>query len=203
MDKIKDDNICKLVAGIKTGDRKAFDMLCVSRYPMLVSYAKLFLRDAFAEDVVQDVLFNVWKNRRTLREDSSLHTYLLKSVYNRCMNYISKEKNADNHVRYCSDIFMSSYSAMCSPEESPVIRKLFNDDLVKSLNAAIDSLSPRTREVFLLSYVEELSNKEIAERLGISLSTVENHMYLALKQLRSILSSQQIILFVAFLSAAA
>ena len=203
MDKVKDDNICTLVAAIKTGDRKAFDKLCVSRYPMLVSYAKLFLRDAFAEDVVQDVLFNVWKNRRTLREDSSLHTYLLKSVYNRCMNYISKEKNADNHVRYCSDIFMSSYSAMCSPEESPVIRKLFNDDLVKSLNAAIDSLSPRTREVFLLSYVEELSNKEIAERLGISLSTVENHMYLALKQLRTILSSQKIILFVAFLSAAA
>ncbi len=203
MDKIKGDNISAIVSGIKAGDRKAFDMLCVSRYPMLVSYAKLFLRDAFAEDVVQDVLFNVWKNRKTLREESSLHTYLLKSVYNRCMNYISKERNADNHVRYCSDIFMSTYANMCSPEESPVIRKLFNDDLVKSLNSAIDSLSPRSREVFLLSYVDELSNKEIAERLGISVSTVENHMYIALKQLRGMLSSEKIILFVAFLSVAA
>lgn len=192
-----------LASRIKAGDRKAFDELCISRYPMLVSYAKLFLRDVFAEDVVQDVLFNVWKNRKSIHEDSSLHSYLLKSVYNRCMNYISKEKSADNHVRYCSDVFMSTYGAMCSPEESPVIRKLFNDDLARSLNEAIDTLSPRCKEVFILSYVDELTNKEIAQKLGISLSTVENHMYAALKHLRSILSAEKMILFVMFFSSAA
>lgn len=196
-------NNTTIASRIKSGDRKAFDELCVSRYPMLISYAQLFLRDVFAEDVVQDVLFNVWKNRKTLREESSLHTYLLKSVYNRCMNYISKEKSSDNHVRYCSDVFMSTYGAMCSPDESPVIKKLFNDDLRKSLNVAIDALSPRCKEVFLMSYVEELSNKEIAERLGVSLSTVENQMYTALKHLRKVLSSEKIILFIMLISTAA
>lgn len=188
-----------LASRIKAGDRKAFDELCVSRYPVLVSYARLFLRDVFAEDVVQDVLFNVWKNRHHIH-GATLHSYLLKSVYNRCMNYIDKEKSADNHARYCSDIFMSSYAHMCHPDENHVIRKLFNDDLGRSLNEAVASLSPRCREVFMLSYVEELSNKEIAERLGISLSTVENHMYAALKHLRGILSAEKMILLVIFLS---
>ena len=112
-----------LITQIKSGDRIAFDMLCRERYASLISFARLFLsgvNQTWAEDVVQDVLFGVWQNRRRLREDESeLQAYLLRAVYNRFDN---------------------------------------------------------------------LSNKEISERLGISLSTVENHMYIALRQLRASLS---------------
>ena len=90
-------------------------------------------------------------------------------------------------------------SAYYAPDNSPIIRKLYSDDLRASLDAAIESLPPKCREVFKLSYLEDLSNREISERLGISQSTVENHMYSALKQLRQKLSKEQLLLLLALL----
>ena len=71
------------------------------------------------------------------------------------------------------------------PDNDPIIRKLYSEDLGQLLNDAIDSLPRRCREVFILSHIEGISNKRIAEILGISLSTVENHIYNALKSLRN------------------
>jgi RNA polymerase sigma-70 factor (ECF subfamily) len=75
-----------------------------------------------------------------------------------------------------------------SPDRNPVIQSVFNADLRDIIGEAMAKLSPRCREVFTLSYLDNLTNKEISERLGISLSTVENHIYLALKQLRASLA---------------
>jgi len=71
------------------------------------------------------------------------------------------------------------------PDNDPVIRKLYSEDLSYLLNDAIDSLPKRCREVFILSHIEGIPNRRIADILGISLSTVENHIYNALKILRS------------------
>lgn len=60
---------------------------------------------------------------------------------------------------------------------------------------AIESLSPKCREVFRMSHIEGLSNREISEQLGITLSTVENHIYNALKQLRQKLSHYKMLIF--------
>ena len=86
-----------------------------------------------------------------------------------------------------------------APDNSPVVQKLYNDDLRASLDAAIESLPPKCREVFRLSYIEDLSNREIGEQLGISPRTVENHMYAALKQLRRKLSKEQLLLLLSLL----
>ena len=88
-----------LVTRIRYGDREAFNLLCRERYASLISYARLFLsgiNGSWAEDVVQDVLFGVWQNRRTLKEDDgTLQSYLLRSVYNRCINYLKKARRAN------------------------------------------------------------------------------------------------------------
>ena len=176
-----------LTTRIRNGDRKAFDELCGRYYAMLVSYARLFMKDDWAEDVVQDVFYNVWQNRAALDDSNSLYKYLLRSVYNRALNYLDKNRRA------------SMGSAYYAPDNSPIIRKLYSDDLRASLDAAIESLPPKCREVFRLSYLEDLSNREISERLGISQSTVENHIYSALKQLRQKLSKEQLLLLLALL----
>ena len=85
------------------------------------------------------------------------------------------------------------------PEKNPVIRSLFDGDLRESLTEAIASLPPKCREVFIMSYLEDMSNKEISAKLDISLSTVENHMYKALKLLRSALSGDKLMLFYALI----
>ncbi len=81
------------------------------------------------------------------------------------------------------------------PEKNPTIRNLFDGDLHKSLDEAIAGLPPKCREVFKMSYIEDIPNKEISARLGVSLSTVENHIYSALKQLRRTLSKEKALIF--------
>lgn len=177
---------------IKSGDKDAFNSLCRERYVSLISYARLFLSGVdrgWAEDVVQDVLFGVWQNRRRLRgTDDDLQSYLLRSVYNRCMNYLKRARRAHLLNDEYEGRVLALLGDCWSPDRNPVIRSVFNADLRDIIGEAIDKLSPKCREVFMLSYLDNLSNKEISERLGISLSTVENHIYLALKQLRASLA---------------
>lgn len=174
---------------IRQGDREAFNDLCRERYASLISYARLFLsrvNAAWAEDVVQDVLFGLWQNRSSLYDDgSSLQGYLLRSVYNRCMNYLKKARRMES-LNLSSEAFrmLEMMAGHYDPDRNPAIVELFNADLRSSLDNAISALSPQRRKVFTLSYIEQLTNKEIGEKMGLSVRTVENHMHLALKQLR-------------------
>lgn len=181
-----------LVSRIKGGDREAFNALCRSRYASLISYARVFLSGldaSWAEDVVQDVLFGVWQNRFKLKEDSTeLQSYLLKSVYNRCVNYLKRAKRENLFTSYYGERLASLLGDCWSPERNPVIASVFGADIRDLIAESLQQLPPRSREVFTLSYLENLSNREISEKLGISLSTVENHMYIALKQLRKSLA---------------
>ena len=74
-------------------------------------------------------------------------------------------------------------------DRSEILRTLYSRDIRPILDNAISKLPPRCREVFLLSYVEHLSNKEISARLGLSLSTVENHIHSALMSSSKLSSS--------------
>ena len=162
-----------LTSRIRKGDREAFNTLCRERYASLIAYARLFLsgiNSAWAEDVVQDVLYGVWQNRSRLREDGSgLQAYLLRAS-------LLDGSEASELLALVVDRY--------DPDRNPAILNLFRADLRTSLEKAISSLPPQRREVFSLSYLEDLSNEEISRLLGLSLSTVENHKYLALKQLR-------------------
>lgn len=178
-----------LIARIKAGDRQAFDALCRERYASMISYARLFLRSDCAEDVVQDVLFGVWTNRGGLDENLNLQGYLIRSIYNRCMNYLADERRSRQYNSYYQNKVASIMATYYSPDNNPTILGLYNADLRLRLDRAIAQLSPRCREVFTMSYIDHLSEKEISEKLGLSLSTVENHMYMALKQLRASLSN--------------
>ena len=182
-----------IIARIREGDRETFNAFCRERYASLIAFARLFLsriNGTWADDVVQDVLFGLWQNRASLYDDgSSLQAYLLRSVYHRCLNYLKKERRSEALDADDESKMVSRMAEYYDPDRNPVILNLFNTDLRSSISRAIEALPPQRREVFTLSYLEQLTNREIGERLGLSLSTVENHMYLALKQLRAILKN--------------
>ena len=165
-----------LLTEIRNGNRAAFDELCREELPVLLSYARAFLYDKWADDVVQDVLFSFWKNRESLKSDCAVRRYLLRSVYNRSLNYIRSEK-LSQEFRAWNDLKITELGLEgCDPDKNPVIVKLMDNELRDTLTAAIDSLPPKSREVFIMSYLDDMSNKEISAKLGISLSTVENHI---------------------------
>lgn len=185
----------EMVQRIRKGDRKAFDFLCREYYAAFISYAKMILLYDGAEDVVQDVLLNVWGNRARLLEERSLQGYILRSIYNRALNKLSKDKSASDYQQWYRMSIVSLTSFYCDPENNDSIRHLYTKDLRDKINDAVMSLPPKCREVFRLSYIEHKSTKEIAAELGVSTSTVSNHIHNALVILREALGTGLLFLF--------
>lgn len=117
-----------------------------------------------------------------------------RSVYHASLNALKKGANATAYRSWVAQQIEQSCYAHYDPDDSEVIRKLYSQEIAGQIDAAVESLSPKCREVFRMSHIEGLSNREISERLGITLSTVENHIYNALKQLRQKLSHYKMLI---------
>ena len=147
--------------------RKYYAGLCKSLYKIL--------RDAtLAEDIVQEVFLKVWEMRETLKMEEAIQSYLYRSCYNTALNFLKQQKkNTD------IDSLELSIAGTETAEKSLSFRET-EAEILK----AIDALPPKTKLVFSLSRFEELSYKEIADRLDISVKSVEKHMGIALQRLR-------------------
>lgn len=193
------DNVRALVEKVKTGDRKAFNHLYERFYIPLCSYASLLIERDEAKDVVQDVFVNIWIRREYIDTSLSFHGYLLRSVYNSSLNVLKRK----DYSREYQSVYRKKIEQMghlfYNPDTNETIQHLYNEDLRATLEAAINSLPERCREIFRLSYIDGLPGKEISSKLNISLSTVENHIYSALKQLRSKLKEYVLFLFMIFI----
>ncbi len=177
-----------LIRKVKEGDRKSFDCLCSELYPALVSYATLFLSLESAEDVVQDVFFAVWQRREELNENLSIRRYLFRSVRNAAYNCLKVRQHSEDFKEWNYNRIASLTLSAADVERNPVLQRLYDGDLRRNIIEAVRQLPPRQQEIFNLSYVEQLTSKEIGERLGISARTVENHRQEAQKTLRKLLS---------------
>lgn len=188
-----------LVRKIKDGDREAFDRFCLTLYPAMLSYAKVFLSDEGAEDIVQDVMLGVWRRREILDENYDPCIYIFRSIYNRSLNYLKREQLASDFRSWNERRIAMYEHETLDPDRNPVVRRLLDGDLKDSLLKAIDALPPKRQEIIRMHFVEEIPNKEIAKRLGISLSTVENHINAALKKMRATLSEEEFMLILLLL----
>lgn len=170
------------------GDRESFNLLFKRFYPRLTAYACLFVDTEVAEDLTQDLFVYLWEHSGEIRIHTSLESYLFKAMHQRCLNYIKQRKTHDYHHKLIDNYLAEHEEKLFDPNTNDSIRKLFMEELKTEINAAVDSLPEKCREVFMLSYFYDLKNKEISEVLGITVSTVENHIYNALKILRKKLS---------------
>ncbi len=178
-----------IVVRISRSDRAAFDELYRMFYPLLVNYASLMVSRETAKDIVHDVFFRLWTVRESLLPQSgtgggNIRSFLLRSTYNACISVIRKQLSRLNHGKLAmGDI--EEYYRFYDVDRNDILQKLYSRDIRESLDAAIGSLPPRCREIFLMNYVENLSAREISEKLGISVSTVENQIHTALVRLRA------------------
>ena len=181
---MKEFNDRLLLELLKKDDEKAFSLLFESYYVPLCRYARLILKsEQSAEEVVMNVF---WENRTRIGIKSSLCAYLFRSVRNRCINYL---RDNDPSV-YLSDVMVE----LCSEEN----RDMEVEELNHFIEEAILSLPDKCRDVFLKSRNEEMSNREIAEQLNISVKTVEAQITKALKTIRSYITDKMVILWMFF-----
>ncbi|WP_162611625.1 RNA polymerase sigma-70 factor [Alistipes sp. An116] len=156
-----------------------FDRIYYRYAARLVVYARRFVDGKYAEDVVQDVFMRCWQQGHFRLPEAQLQPLLYRSVLNACRNLIRHNLVADKYAR-------NSLEKIQLGEVEYELRILDeqHDDLTDRLHGLIDSLPERCREVFLLSWFENLRSDEIAERLRISRRTVDTQLYKALQFLR-------------------
>jgi RNA polymerase sigma-70 factor (ECF subfamily) len=177
-------------------DIKSFDEMYRKYAKSALAYARLLLGNTgWAEDCTQEVFVSIWKNRHLLANVSSMDSYILRAIHNRALNYITRSMKSSeslDEIPQAGQISMMRYF-YCSPE-SAIINKIYSKDMQNALQKAIDTLSPREKEIFQMSYIEDIPDKEIGSRLGLSVRTVQNHMYQALRKLRADLEANPQIL---------
>jgi RNA polymerase sigma-70 factor (ECF subfamily) len=154
-----------------------FEKLFKLLYSKLCSYANLFLNDPdAAEDVVQEVFFKLWKNREELTINTTVKSYLFRAVRNGCLNVI-------DHISVREAYKMINEEDMKNTEGNPVDETMVSE-LEDRIRQTIDKLPAERRRIFIMSRFDGMKYREIADQLNISVKTVENQMYQALKFLR-------------------
>lgn len=152
-------------------------------YPKLLFYATRLVGAEEAEDVVQDVFAELWRRRDTVVIGEQILAFLYRSVYTKAINLLKHQAIENNYSNAMTEIYERKLQ-FYQPDHAEVIRKIENQELRQEIYNAINELPDKCREVFKLSYLHDMKNKEIAETLSISLRTVEAHIYKALKFLR-------------------
>lgn len=165
----------RLLAELNRGSQSAFHTIFVAYYPALCEYASFFVPDSDAEDLVQEFMVRLWENRAMLLVDASLKAYLFAGVRNRCLNAIRNRR-----CKRTIQTFL--YERMQGLFDDP--SDLFLADTTERIARAIDELPDNTRRIFEMSRFQDLPNREIADRLHVSVKTVEYHISQALKILR-------------------
>lgn len=174
------------------GDKDAFRFFFEKYYSDLCNLVNLYLHDSVVtEEIVQDIFIYLWEKKENIKIESSLKSYLLRASKNRTLNYIRNEKiklGVYNHFNEFNEVVTEMPDSVM---DSSQLREV--------INAAIDSLPDRCREVYILGKEKSMSYREISEELGISVKTVEVQMGKALKKLREQLRPHYNDIFIWFL----
>jgi RNA polymerase sigma-70 factor, ECF subfamily len=171
----------KLIAGLKEGDKKVFDDIFNAYYAPLCRYCHRIVYDSVvAEEIVQDLFCKLWIKRDELEIETSLKAYLYRAVLNHSLNHLNHLKTEEKYRQY---IGFQIQGNLANPGEL-----LEEQDIKRILSLAILQMPEKRRLIFEMSRQEEMKYSEIAEKLNISVKTVESQISKALEHLRKILS---------------
>lgn len=175
------------------GDIDSFKYFFDRYYNDLCIFVNIYLHNqTLSEEIVQDIFVFFWENKEKIQINTSVKSFLFSASKFKSLNLL---RNSKNQKRIIEKIRKDEHQISSEQGDS----YFDTDEFRKILDAAVGQLAPKCREIFLLSKHEGLSNKEIAERLSISVKTVENQMTIALKKLREYLLPFREKIFLLFL----
>jgi len=177
--KLSKDNITQeLLTRLKNGDILAFDLVYELYSHKLFSFVfKILKNEAEVDDIVQEVFVKIWESRNKLEDYKLLNSYIFTIAYNNSIDLIRKRISSNKYLEHLK------YSASINFTPT-IISQIEYNELNNQVGMLIANLPDRQKQVYLLHREEGLTYPEIAEKLGISKNTVENHMVKALKYLR-------------------
>jgi RNA polymerase sigma-70 factor (ECF subfamily) len=169
-----------LALRIRMGDHEAFRRFFEAVHQEVFRFLTgKSIREETAEDIIQQAFIWIWEHRLEIDPEKSLRAFLFRIAYTRFLNHVRDSKKMDNET--ILDGIESN--------EGESDREIINQELKKAIDKAIATMPEKRRLVFEFCYLQEMSYKEAAEVLETSVKTIENHMGLALKQLRELLAT--------------
>lgn len=169
-----------LVQQLKNGVDAAYKYLYDQHYQILCHVAAQYVKDDFlAETIVGDVIFHLWEVRETIEINTSVRSYLMTCVRNRCIDYL-KSQYHKREVAH-SDTGLRDFPVLqyVKDDDYP-LGKLLEKELENEIMNAINRLPDECRRVFNMSRFENRKYEEIAQELKISVNTVKYHIKHAL-----------------------
>lgn len=162
---------------IKEGDIKTFEQVFRQYYiPLCIYSSGITGRTEISEEVVQDVFYNIWKDREQIRILHSLKSYLYGAVKNLSLRYL---ENLSVQERYLQKAINNNPVSDPSPQEQMEYKELEH-----IINRTLNKLPERRMQIFKMHRMDGKKYKEIAESFSISVKTVEAEMTKAYKTLR-------------------
>lgn len=156
-----------LLRRLNQGEEFAFDYFFHLYFPLMVTFSRRFVADSvLAEEIVQDVFYKVWERRGSFADVQALKAFLYISTKNASFNEISKIQNRHKH--------QDNYAAEKETTDECVLQEIVRTEVYHSLSAAIRTLPEQCQRIIQLLFEEDKKPKEIAEELGISVSTVNS-----------------------------
>ena len=175
-----EDKNTNLLKRLKADDQSALKIIFQEHYPMVYRAIYRLLSDqGMAEDLAQDVFMRLWEKRHQINIKGALGAYIRRMAVNEALGYIRKNK------KYHIEEIGEQHSPISTSGEDLYM----DNELQSEVNRAIDTLPPKCKTVFMLSRFEDLSYKEISQKLEISPKTVENQISKALKTIKKVLKS--------------
>ncbi|HKJ18419.1 MAG TPA: sigma-70 family RNA polymerase sigma factor [Xanthomonadales bacterium] len=163
----------ELLSRIRHGDRVAFSELYRRFHPRIFGYLLRFLSDrATVEEVLDDVMFVVWKDARKFRGKSAVSTWIFGIAYNKIMTAIGKHRRHQSHLDRKAEV------------DSLIVQGKRHSEWIR---AGLAQLSHEHRQVLELTYYGGFSYQEIAEIAGCPVNTVKTRMFHARRRLRILL----------------
>ncbi|MCF8307466.1 MAG: RNA polymerase sigma-70 factor [Bacteroidales bacterium] len=174
----KDD--AQLVMQLKRGEEKAFESLYYRYSEKLYYFALRYLNNAEdAEGIVQEIFLKVWIHRQNLDENQSFNSYLFTIARNTIFNLHRSRQYEKVYLNYARNMFKELHNRSMEDIEYA--------DLLRHINDLLLQLPPKRRKIFVMSRKLGMSYKDIARELSLSEKTIETHIRLALRTLKSAL----------------
>ena len=168
-----------LLEKIKSSDKKAFKKIFYNYHDSLFRFVLYKIQDSdIAEDITQETFLRVWKTRLKLKPKKSFFSLIARISTNLCYDHF---RHAEVRQRHETLIPVNHDKRLNQPEED-VLGEALENEIQKIVDT---ELPEKCRQIFILSRIEKLSNNEISGILGISVRTVENQIYRAIKILKN------------------
>jgi RNA polymerase sigma-70 factor (ECF subfamily) len=172
----------EILRNISIDNADAFEYVFLTYYNELCIHAYSILKDKDnAEEIVQEVFVKLWESRMELSIKQSIKAYLYRTVHNQCINYLDHLLVKKKYAAESSENFRDLISPVSA--DYP-IANLIVQELQDKIDQSLLSLPEQCRKVFLLIRHDDLSYKEAAEKLGVSVNTVKTQLQRAISRLR-------------------